>query len=169
MLKTIAQPPGESASWHFFRSIRSFSSDQMVKKWAKRKPSAPFGNGSEKQSTNMQEWPKGYILNGCFVYIVKTSALLRERSIITKKTKCFISYFLFIIFCLIVCSPKRLGRRPDSLQRSGLPALPYIFSPAKCFEFSLVVHFYAAGGPLFVLRRTFNGGAGFFRQCQALR
>ena len=35
----------------------------------------------------MQEWLKGYILNGCFVYIVKTTALLRERIIITKKTK----------------------------------------------------------------------------------
>lgn len=47
-------------------------------------------NGSEKMSTNMQEWPKGYILNGCFVYIVKTAALLREKSIITKKTKAVI-------------------------------------------------------------------------------
>ena len=44
-------------------------------------------SGSEKMSTNMQEWLKGYILNGCFVYIVKTTALLRERIIITKKTK----------------------------------------------------------------------------------
>lgn len=44
-------------------------------------------NGSEKQSTNMQEWEPGYILNGCFVYIVKTAALLKEKVIITKKTK----------------------------------------------------------------------------------
>lgn len=47
-------------------------------------------NGSEKQSTNMQEWPKGYILNGCFVYVVKTAALLREKLVITKKTKAVI-------------------------------------------------------------------------------
>lgn len=47
-------------------------------------------NGSEKQSTNMQEWPKGYILNGCFVYIVKTAALLKEKAIITKNTKAVI-------------------------------------------------------------------------------
>lgn len=44
-------------------------------------------NGSEKMSTNMQEWPKGYLLNGCFVYIVKTATLLKEKKIITKKTK----------------------------------------------------------------------------------
>lgn len=47
-------------------------------------------NGSEKMSTNMQEWPKGYLLNGCFVYIVKTAALLKEKKIITKKTKAVI-------------------------------------------------------------------------------
>ncbi len=44
-------------------------------------------NGSEKMSTNMQAWPAGYLLNGCFVYIVKTASLLREKVIITKKTK----------------------------------------------------------------------------------
>lgn len=44
-------------------------------------------NGSEKQSTNMQEWEPGYILNGCFVYIVNVKALLKEKAIITKKTK----------------------------------------------------------------------------------
>ncbi len=44
-------------------------------------------NGSESQSTNMQEWEPGYILNGCFVYIVNTKAFLEEKVIITKKTK----------------------------------------------------------------------------------
>ncbi len=44
-------------------------------------------NGSENDSTNTQAWPTGYILNGCFVYIVETAALLAEKSVITKKTK----------------------------------------------------------------------------------
>lgn len=46
-----------------------------------------LANGSETQSTNMQEWRSAYILNGCFVYIVKTEALLRENRIITERTK----------------------------------------------------------------------------------
>ncbi len=41
-------------------------------------------------STNVQEWRPAYLLNGCFVYLVKTAALLAERSIITKKTKAVI-------------------------------------------------------------------------------
>jgi N-acylneuraminate cytidylyltransferase/CMP-N,N'-diacetyllegionaminic acid synthase len=44
-------------------------------------------NGSEKQSTNMQAWEKGYILNGCFVYIIDINALKTEKLVITKKTK----------------------------------------------------------------------------------
>lgn len=44
-------------------------------------------NGSEAQSTNIQDWPAGYILNGCFVYIVKTKNLLKEKNDITKSTK----------------------------------------------------------------------------------
>jgi CMP-N-acetylneuraminic acid synthetase len=47
-------------------------------------------NGSEKRSTNIQEWPPGYILNGCFIYIVRTSALLNERVVITKDTRAVI-------------------------------------------------------------------------------
>jgi len=47
-------------------------------------------NGSEKQSTNMQAWPKGYLLNGCFVYIVGVEALKNEKLIITKKTKAIV-------------------------------------------------------------------------------
>ncbi len=47
-------------------------------------------NGSEDDSTNIQEWPAAYILNGCFVYIIETNALLKERKVITKKTKAVI-------------------------------------------------------------------------------
>lgn len=46
-----------------------------------------LANRFTKNSTNVQDWRPGYILNGCFVYIVKTSALLKERSVITKNTK----------------------------------------------------------------------------------
>lgn len=49
-----------------------------------------LANGSEKKSTNIQAWRPGYILNGCFVYIIKTSALLKEKSVITKNTKAVI-------------------------------------------------------------------------------
>lgn len=46
-----------------------------------------LANGSEKKSTNIQAWRPAYILNGCFVYLVKTEAFLKEKNIITKKTK----------------------------------------------------------------------------------
>lgn len=42
------------------------------------------------KSSNMQAWPPAYLLNGCFVYIVKTKALLREHTIFTKNTKAVI-------------------------------------------------------------------------------
>ena len=44
-------------------------------------------NSTETASTNIQDWLPGYILNGCFVYIIETKALLKERQVITKKTK----------------------------------------------------------------------------------
>lgn len=47
-------------------------------------------NGLEKNSTNIQAWRPGYKLNGCFVYIIKTSALIREKNIITKNTRALI-------------------------------------------------------------------------------
>lgn len=47
-------------------------------------------NGKESRSTNTQAWRPAYILNGCFVYIVKTSAFLKEKRVITKKTKAVI-------------------------------------------------------------------------------
>jgi len=46
-----------------------------------------LANKKEKKSTNMQAWPAAYMLNGCFVYIVKTAAFKKERKIITQKTK----------------------------------------------------------------------------------
>ena len=46
-------------------------------------------NGSERKSSNVQAWRPGYILNG-FVYVIKTSALLKERTTITKNTKAVI-------------------------------------------------------------------------------
>lgn len=49
-----------------------------------------LANGSEKKTNNTQAWPAGYVLNGCFVYIIKTTALLREKRIITKKTRAVI-------------------------------------------------------------------------------
>ncbi|MDO8667870.1 MAG: acylneuraminate cytidylyltransferase family protein [bacterium] len=47
-------------------------------------------NRPKKISSNVQDWRPAYILNGCFVYIVKTSAFLREKSVITKNTKAVI-------------------------------------------------------------------------------
>jgi N-acylneuraminate cytidylyltransferase/CMP-N,N'-diacetyllegionaminic acid synthase len=46
-----------------------------------------LANRQKKISSNVQDWRKGYILNGCFVYIVKTSTLIKERSVITKDTR----------------------------------------------------------------------------------
>jgi len=49
-----------------------------------------LANGRENKSTNIQAWRPAYVLNGCFVYVIKTSALLKEKSIITKNTKAVI-------------------------------------------------------------------------------
>lgn len=48
-------------------------------------------NGSEAKSNNTQTWPPAYLMNGCLVYILKTKAILKEKRIITKKTKAVIS------------------------------------------------------------------------------
>lgn len=55
-----------------------------------KKQNIILANGSENQSTNIQAWRQAYILNGCFVYLVKTRAFLKEKNIITKKTKAVI-------------------------------------------------------------------------------
>lgn len=47
-------------------------------------------NNPKKKSDNVQDWPAGFMLNGCFVYLVKTKVLLREKTDITKKTKAVI-------------------------------------------------------------------------------
>ncbi len=47
-------------------------------------------NGSEEQSSNVQDWKPGYILNGCFVYFVETQALIEEKKVVTKNTKALI-------------------------------------------------------------------------------
>lgn len=46
-----------------------------------------LANKKTNKSSNMQQWPPAYLLNGCFVYIVKTQALLKEKAIFTKNTK----------------------------------------------------------------------------------
>lgn len=48
-------------------------------------------NGKKNRSTNIQQWRSAYVLNGCFVYIIRTSALLKEKEIITKNTRAVIS------------------------------------------------------------------------------
>jgi len=47
-------------------------------------------NRPKKTSPNVQDWRLAYILNGCFVYIVKTTAFLKTKNIITKNTKAVI-------------------------------------------------------------------------------
>lgn len=49
-----------------------------------------LANKRVSKSSNMQQWPPAYLLNGCFVYIVKTPALLKEKTIFTKNTKAVI-------------------------------------------------------------------------------
>ena len=38
-------------------------------------------NKEVSDSTNVQAWPKAYLLNGCFVYLIKVSELLKSRKI----------------------------------------------------------------------------------------
>lgn len=47
-------------------------------------------NHPNQWSDNVQDWKPGFILNGCFVYIVKTKTLLKEKTDITKNTKAVI-------------------------------------------------------------------------------
>lgn len=50
-----------------------------------------LANKEAVNSTNMQAWPKGYILNGCFVYLITNSILLKEKKIISTDTRGVIS------------------------------------------------------------------------------
>ncbi|MBI1974748.1 MAG: acylneuraminate cytidylyltransferase family protein [Parcubacteria group bacterium] len=38
-------------------------------------------------STNVQAWTRAYLLNGCFVYLVKVPAFLKERKILCEDTR----------------------------------------------------------------------------------
>lgn len=49
-----------------------------------------LGNKFTNDSTNVQAWRPAYLLNGCFAYLVKVSALLKEKEIITKRTKAIV-------------------------------------------------------------------------------
>ncbi|MFH1523274.1 MAG: acylneuraminate cytidylyltransferase family protein [Patescibacteria group bacterium] len=44
-------------------------------------------NGQEGRSNDTQKLKPAYLQNGCFVYIINTEALLKEKLILTKKTK----------------------------------------------------------------------------------
>lgn len=46
-----------------------------------------LANGSGKESSNIQDWRSAYILNGCFVYIVKTDVFLKKKTVIPENTK----------------------------------------------------------------------------------
>lgn len=46
-----------------------------------------LANREKSGSSNTQAWEKGYLLNGCFAYLVDVRALLKEKKIITRKTK----------------------------------------------------------------------------------
>jgi len=52
-----------------------------------KKQNIVLANGSEKQSTNIQQWRPAYILNGCFVYIFNTKRFLKEKTVIMPDTK----------------------------------------------------------------------------------
>ncbi|QQG46224.1 MAG: acylneuraminate cytidylyltransferase family protein [Candidatus Niyogibacteria bacterium] len=55
--------------------------------WMDENKNIVLANKTAVKSTNFQAWRQAYLLNGCFVYIVKTPALLKEKKIITKNTK----------------------------------------------------------------------------------
>ncbi len=49
-----------------------------------------LANKQDNQSSNVQDWENGYLLNGAFAYLIKVSNLLKENTVITKKTKAVI-------------------------------------------------------------------------------
>jgi N-acylneuraminate cytidylyltransferase/CMP-N,N'-diacetyllegionaminic acid synthase len=49
-----------------------------------------LANKTAYASTNVQEWPKAYLLNGCFVYIFNVARFLKQRKVIMKNTKAVI-------------------------------------------------------------------------------
>lgn len=55
-----------------------------------KKQNLSLANRIAVNHSNTQAWPPAYLLNGCFVYIVKTNILLKEKKIVTKNTKAVI-------------------------------------------------------------------------------
>lgn len=55
-----------------------------------KKQNIILANGSEKQSTNVQQWRPAYILNGCFAYLFNTKRFLKEKTVIMPNTKAVI-------------------------------------------------------------------------------
>lgn len=50
-----------------------------------------LANKKTVKSSNTQDWPAGYLLNGCMVYFVKTKTLFREKTVLPAKTKAVIT------------------------------------------------------------------------------
>lgn len=46
-----------------------------------------LANARSGRTSNTQSWEPGYILNGSFVYLVRTGALLKEKRLLTEKTR----------------------------------------------------------------------------------
>lgn len=46
-----------------------------------------LANKVEKKSTNRQAWPAGYLLNGCMVYMIRTSEFLKTKKFINDSTR----------------------------------------------------------------------------------
>jgi CMP-N-acetylneuraminic acid synthetase len=49
-----------------------------------------LANKIVRSSTNVQEWPAAYLLNGCFVYICNTAQFLKQKKVIMQNTKAII-------------------------------------------------------------------------------
>ncbi len=49
-----------------------------------------LANKKKASSTNTQAWEPGYLLNGCFAYLVHVPTLIKEKKILTKKTSAVI-------------------------------------------------------------------------------
>ncbi|MBI2062844.1 MAG: acylneuraminate cytidylyltransferase family protein [Candidatus Yanofskybacteria bacterium] len=45
-----------------------------------------LANKIERESTNRQVWPAGYLLNGCMVYMIRTEEFFKTKSFVNKNT-----------------------------------------------------------------------------------
>ena len=50
-----------------------------------------LANKNDIGSTNTQDWKKGYLQNGCIVYLINVKVMREERSVVTKKTRAVIT------------------------------------------------------------------------------